>query len=116
MTIQQWAATKLGWSETSWDNNSFQPGNFCQETSHALSNNMNDANHTGTMVNFMGHASDRPFKGHEVDGEPARVSAHFLINRVLRYSIYTYACAPSPVLHSLPLACLPASHFLHGSH
>ena len=78
--LQQWAATKLGWSQQSWDDDTYIPGSLASLAEH-------DIPGTDTLKNeLMYHLG---FEGRSRYFVDDHVTAHYLATRILRYSVKT---------------------------
>ena len=98
--IQQWAATKLGWSQESWNGDTHVPGSLASLAEYDLPG----ARLQEQLLHWMGFPENtvgsRYFTGDHI-------SAHYLATRILRYSVKTcvweieIASSHYPLLDSL---------------
>ena len=115
--LQQWAATKLGWTEATWNNDSFVPGPFTSNMTATL-----PKPYEKSLLKFMGQkrntAGTKTIAGPDCfvddDGKDLNVAptitAHYMITRILRYTIKTYAAAISNSYRIF--TCLPFPTYL----
>ena len=93
---QQWGAKTLGWTQKKWDEDSHIPPNFNATTTVQVPKNYQEGD--DSLQEYIGVKKTTAWRREEGDQYP-RLTTHYIITRILRYTVHTYAVLFRTITH-----------------